>query len=153
MVICALVASHICERNGEPREYFPPSVPLVTLIDLGDVWVHFELREDLVRTPKIGRPLEGMIAAQLLAAHNAAMECHRRAMLAEQTFEGRREGLNQANKFVPTGAESLFPIARALSDARERRYSFSAPSSERPTGGLPWLRPIATSVFSDTSRS
>ena len=28
--------------------------------------------------------LEGMIAAQLLAAHNAAMECYRRAMLAEQ---------------------------------------------------------------------
>src|SRR5579872_3252739 len=27
---------------------------------------------------------EGMIAAQLLASHNAAMECYRRAMLAEQ---------------------------------------------------------------------
>jgi hypothetical protein len=37
--------------------------------------------------------LEGMIAAQLLAAHNAAMECYRRAMLAEQTFEARRENL------------------------------------------------------------
>src|SRR6266550_7500892 len=32
--------------------------------------------------------IEGMIAAQLLAAHNAAMECYRRAMLGEQTFEG-----------------------------------------------------------------
>ena len=26
------------------------------------------------------------------------MECYRRAMLAEQTFEGRRENLSQANK-------------------------------------------------------
>ena len=33
--------------------------------------------------------LEGMIAAQLLAAHNAAMECYRRAMIGEQSFEGR----------------------------------------------------------------
>ena len=33
--------------------------------------------------------LEGMLAAQLLAAHNAAMECYRRAMIREQTFEGR----------------------------------------------------------------
>jgi hypothetical protein len=41
--------------------------------------------------------LEGMIAAQLLAAHNAVMECYRRAMLGEQTFEGRRENLSQAN--------------------------------------------------------
>jgi hypothetical protein len=35
--------------------------------------------------------LEGMMAAQLIAAHNAAMECYRRAMIAEQTFEGRRD--------------------------------------------------------------
>jgi hypothetical protein len=28
-----------------------------------------------------------MIAAQLIAAHNAAMECYRRAMIGEQTFE------------------------------------------------------------------
>jgi hypothetical protein len=32
--------------------------------------------------------LEGMMAAQLVAAHNAAMECYRRAMIGEQTFEG-----------------------------------------------------------------
>ncbi len=42
--------------------------------------------------------LEGMVAAQLIAAHNAAMECYRRAMIDEQTFEGRRENLNQATK-------------------------------------------------------
>src|SRR5919108_6288245 len=42
--------------------------------------------------------LEGMIAAQLIAAHNATMECYRRAMLAKQTFEGKKESLNQANK-------------------------------------------------------
>jgi hypothetical protein len=42
--------------------------------------------------------LEGMMAAQLIAAHGAAMECYRRAMLGEQTFEGRRENLSQANK-------------------------------------------------------
>ena len=34
--------------------------------------------------------LEGMMAAQLITAHNAAMECYRRAMLGEQTLEGRR---------------------------------------------------------------
>jgi len=46
--------------------------------------------------------LEGMMAAQLLACHNASMECYRRAMLREQTFEGRRESLNQANKLSRT---------------------------------------------------
>jgi hypothetical protein len=39
--------------------------------------------------------IEGMIAAQPIAAHNAAMECYRRAMIGEQTFEGHRENLTQ----------------------------------------------------------
>lgn len=51
--------------------------------------------------------LEGMMAAQLLAAHNAAMECYRRAMIGEQTFEGRKENLNQANKLSRTWATLL----------------------------------------------
>src|SRR5215207_5723655 len=42
--------------------------------------------------------LEGMLAGQLMAAHHAAMECYRRAMLGEQTFEGRKENLNQAGQ-------------------------------------------------------
>ena len=49
-----------------------------------------------------GDEIEGMAAAQLIAAHNAAMECYRRAMLSEQTFEGRRENLSQANKLTRT---------------------------------------------------
>jgi hypothetical protein len=44
--------------------------------------------------------LEGMLAAQLIACHNASMECYRRAMIGEQTFEGRKENLNQANKLL-----------------------------------------------------
>jgi len=51
--------------------------------------------------------LEVMMAAQLIAAHNAAMECSRRAMLGEQTFEGRRENLAQANKLSRTYATLL----------------------------------------------
>ena len=56
--------------------------------------------------------LEGMIAAQLLAAHNAAMECYRRAMLREQTFEGRNENLAQANKLPRTSATLLEALNR-----------------------------------------
>ena len=51
--------------------------------------------------------LEGMIAAQLVACHNASMECYRRAMIGEQSFEGRRENLSQANKLSRTYAALL----------------------------------------------
>jgi hypothetical protein len=53
-----------------------------------------------------------MIAAQLIAAHNAAMECYRRAMISGQTFEGRRECLNQANKLSRTYALLLNALNR-----------------------------------------
>jgi hypothetical protein len=46
--------------------------------------------------------LEAMMAAQLIASHHAAMECYRRAMLGDQTFEGRRENLTQVNKLSRT---------------------------------------------------
>ena len=55
---------------------------------------------------------EGMLAAQLVACHNAAMECYRRAMIGEQTLEGRQENLNQANKLSRTYATLLEALDR-----------------------------------------
>jgi hypothetical protein len=61
---------------------------------------------------KPGDELEGMIAGQLVACHNASMECYRRAMIHDQTFEGRRENLNQANKLSRTYATLLEALNR-----------------------------------------
>jgi hypothetical protein len=49
--------------------------------------------------------LEGMMAARLVAAHNAAMECYRRAMIDGQTLEGRRENLTR--QVTPTKSSSV----------------------------------------------
>jgi HlyD family secretion protein len=54
MTVYAPVASQVYRRNVEPGEYISPGVPLVTLIDLNDLWVHFDLREDLVKSIKVG---------------------------------------------------------------------------------------------------
>jgi len=56
--------------------------------------------------------LEAMLAAQMIAGHNAAMECYRRAMIGEQTFQGRSEALNQANKLSRTCATLLEALNR-----------------------------------------
>lgn len=58
LVIYAPVASQIYQRNIEPGEYVSPGVPLITLIDLSDVWIHFELREDLIKGLKVGDRFE-----------------------------------------------------------------------------------------------
>jgi hypothetical protein len=54
----------------------------------------------------------GNVCARAVAAHNAGMECYRRAMLPDQTLEGRRENLNQANKLSRTYALLLDALNR-----------------------------------------
>jgi hypothetical protein len=56
--------------------------------------------------------VEAMLAAQMVATQEAAMECFRRAALAEQTF-GRELGLKYGDKLVRSFA--------ALSEALDRR--------------------------------
>src|SRR6202045_4510082 len=63
MVVYAPVASQVYQRNVEPGEYVSPGVPLVTLIDLDDMWIHFDLREDLVKTIKVGDRFDVRIPA------------------------------------------------------------------------------------------
>jgi hypothetical protein len=56
--------------------------------------------------------IEAMLAVQMVATHEAALECFRRAALAEQTFAGRELGLKYADKLVRSFA--------ALADALNR---------------------------------
>jgi HlyD family secretion protein len=63
LVVYAPVASQIYQRNVEPGEYVSPGVPLITLIDLADVWIHFDLREDLVKNLKVGDRFDVLIPA------------------------------------------------------------------------------------------
>ena len=63
MVVYAPVASQVYQRNVEPGEYVSPGVPLVTLVDLNDMWVHFDLREDLVKNLKVGDRFDVRIPA------------------------------------------------------------------------------------------
>src|ERR1700675_3019953 len=63
LVVYAPLASQVYQRNVEPGEYVSPGVPLVSLIDLADVWIHFDLREDLVRRLKVGGRFDVRIPA------------------------------------------------------------------------------------------
>jgi HlyD family secretion protein len=63
LAVYAPVASQVYQRNVEPGEYVSPGVPLITLIDLADVWIHFDLREDLVKSLKVGDRFDVRIPA------------------------------------------------------------------------------------------
>lgn len=51
--------------------------------------------------------IEGMLAAQMIGTHNAAMECLRRAMLPNQTIEGRDQNLKHAAKLLSIYAQQM----------------------------------------------
>ena len=56
--------------------------------------------------------VEGMLATQMVACHFAAMECYRRAAIPEQTIDGRRLNLGQANKLSRTFTDLLQALNR-----------------------------------------
>jgi hypothetical protein len=64
--------------------------------------------------------LEGMMAAQLFASHAASMECYRRAMLPEQTAEGRQTNLAQAAKLTRANAAQMEALAKHRNKGRQK---------------------------------
>ena len=56
--------------------------------------------------------VEGMLAVQMVATHEAALECFRRAALNEQTFAGRELGLRYGDKLVRSFAALALTLDR-----------------------------------------
>ncbi len=54
LVVTAPIASQVYQIGAELGEYVSPGVPLLSLVDLNDVWLRFDLREDLARGLKVG---------------------------------------------------------------------------------------------------
>lgn len=90
--------------TGSEREAFPDillgQVCNALWLAQSDDEQHAQKRAALVAMAGIAPrdEVEGMLAAQMVACHAAAMECYRRANLPNQTHEGRQQNLNYAAK-------------------------------------------------------
>jgi HlyD family secretion protein len=63
LTVKAPLASQVYQIGAELGEYVSPGVPLLSLIDLSDVWLRFDLREDLVKGLKPGDRFEMRVPA------------------------------------------------------------------------------------------
>ncbi|HXZ17189.1 MAG TPA: efflux RND transporter periplasmic adaptor subunit [Roseiarcus sp.] len=54
LIVKAPMAAQVYQIGAELGEYVSPGVPLLSLVDLNDVWLRFDLREDLVKRIKVG---------------------------------------------------------------------------------------------------
>lgn len=86
LAVTAPLAAQVFERNVELGEVVAPGVPLLTLVDLADVWLRFDLREDLVRGLKVG----DRIAARIPALGDRSVEAEVRLIASKGEYAGWR---------------------------------------------------------------
>jgi HlyD family secretion protein len=121
MVVYAPIASQVYKRNVEPGEFISPGVPLITLIDLNDTWLHFDLREDLVKDLKIGDRFDVRVPA-----------------LGDRTITA------EVKLIATKGEYASWRATRATGDFDLRTFSIRA----YPVEKVPELRP-GMSVYTD----
>jgi HlyD family secretion protein len=54
LVVKAPIAAQVYQIGAELGEYVSPGVPLLSLVDLNDIWLRFDLREDLAKGLRVG---------------------------------------------------------------------------------------------------
>ena len=64
--------------------------------------------------------LEGMLAAQMIGTYNASMECLKRAMIAEQSFEARDQNLKHAAKLMSIYERQLAALDKHRGKGQQR---------------------------------
>jgi HlyD family secretion protein len=112
--VTAPIAAQVYQIGSELGEYVSPGVPLLSLVDLGDVWFRFDLREDLARDLKVGDTFSVRVPA--LADRRVAVK---------------------VRTIAPRGEYAGWRATRATGDFDLRTFEVRA----YPTEPLPALRP------------
>jgi HlyD family secretion protein len=123
MVVLAPADSQVFRIPIEDGEFVLPGIPLITLVDLADMWVQFDLREDLLRDLKVGTKL----SVRVPALHDRQVALEVRVIGAKGEYTGWR-------------------ATRATGDFDLRTFEVRA----YPTQAVEGLRP-GMSVYTDWS--
>jgi HlyD family secretion protein len=124
LVVKSPTAAQVYHTSADPGEYVSPGVPLLSLVDLSDVWVRFDLREDLTKDLKIGDRFE--VRAPAL---------------------GNRAIAVVVRKIATRGEYAGWRATRATGDFDLRTFEIRA----YPVDAVPGLRP-GMSVYTDWKR-
>jgi HlyD family secretion protein len=63
MVVTAPTATQVYQIDIEQGEVVAPGIPLLSLVEMNDIWLGFDLREDLIKGVKLGDRFEVRIPA------------------------------------------------------------------------------------------
>ena len=76
LVVRAPIAAQVYQIGAELGDYVSPGVPLLSLVDLNDVYLRFNLREDLVKGTESGRPFSSARACPGQPSHYSCGQIH-----------------------------------------------------------------------------
>ena len=124
LVVKSPMAAQVYLTGVDPGEYVSPGVPLLSLVDISDVWLRFDLREDLTKDLKIGDRFEVRVPAL-----------------------GNRAIVVDVRRIATRGEYAGWRATRATGDFDLRTFEIRA----YPVEPVPGLRP-GMSVYADWKR-
>lgn len=86
LTVTAPSAGQVYQVSVEVGEYVSPGAALLSLVDLGDVWLRFDLREDLLA----GRRVGDRLAVHLPALGDRTVEAEIRSIATRSEYAGWR---------------------------------------------------------------
>ena len=86
LTVKAPTSAQVYQIGIEDGEYVSPGVPLLSLINLGDVWLRFDLREDLVKRIKVG----DRVTVKMPALNDRPVEVEVRTIATRGEYAGWR---------------------------------------------------------------
>jgi HlyD family secretion protein len=106
LTITAPVASQVYQIPVEEGEVVTPGLPLISVVDLGDTWLGFSLREDLMAGLKIG----DRFAVRVPALGNREVVAQVRVIAAKGEYAGWRATRATGDFDLRTFAIRAYPV-------------------------------------------
>src|SRR5262249_10945427 len=108
MVVTAPAETQVYQIDIEQGEVVAPGIPLLSLVDLNDIWLRFDLREDLLRDMKLGDKIE----VRIPALDNRKVVAEVRLIASKGEYAGWRATRATGDFDLRTFAIRAYPMER-----------------------------------------
>jgi HlyD family secretion protein len=108
MVVVSPSETQVYEINVEEGEVVGPGIPLVSLVDMSDIWLRFDLREDLVKGLKLG----DRIAVRIPALGDRQVVAEVKLIAAKGEYAGWRATRATGDFDLRTFAIRAYPVEK-----------------------------------------
>jgi HlyD family secretion protein len=108
LVVTAPIETQVYEIDIEQGEVVAPGIPLMSLVDLNDVWLRFDLREDLIKHLKLG----DRITVRIPALGDRQVQAEIRLIASKGEYAGWRATRATGDFDLRTFAIRAYPVEK-----------------------------------------